>query len=119
MAKQIEAIGSELHPQAAKLVKEYTNEFATSLLLQAKALAYQRKDDMVLGNHVVEAWRFITQERKQTWSRELVIIVGAALFGAFIQGFISALSSGNALLIATYTVLGFIGMFLVFWGLRR
>jgi protein-S-isoprenylcysteine O-methyltransferase Ste14 len=116
---QIDAIDKELHPQAEKTAKQYINEFATSLLLQAKITAYRSKADVVLSSHVDEALDTINRGRKQIWSRELVIIIGSALLGAFIQGFISERSSGNSLLIATYVVLGFVGMFLVFWGLRR
>jgi hypothetical protein len=115
---QLQAIDIELHPQAEKQARQHVNNFATSLLLQAKIIAYRTKADAVLTNHIDEALDVITREKKQTWSRELLIILGSAFVGAFIQGFISELSSGNTLLITTYTVLGFIGMFMVFWGLR-
>jgi hypothetical protein len=116
--RQIDAIEKELHPQAEEVIKQHVNDFATSLVLQAKLLAYRLKADAVLSTHVDEALDSITK-KKQTWSRELGIIIGSALFGAFVQGFISELAGGNSVLIATYVVLGFIGVFLVFIGLRR
>jgi hypothetical protein len=45
--------------------------------------------------------------------------MGSALVGAFIQGFITELSAGRKLTTAIYTVMGFIGMLMVFWALRR
>jgi hypothetical protein len=116
---QINAIDTELHPQAEKAIKQFVSDFATSLILQAKLIAYRSKADLVLSTHVDEALDTVNRNRKQTWSRELLIILGSALLGAFVQGFISELSSGNSWLIATYVALGFIGMFLVFLGLRR
>ena len=116
---QIDAIDKELHAKAEKAIKQYVNDFATSLLLQAKVIAYRSKADVVLSNHVDEALETVNRSRQQTWSRELVIIIGSALLGAFVQGFISELGSGNSVLLAIYVVLGFAGMFLVFWGLRR
>jgi len=117
--QQIEAIKKELHPQAERLAQAYIRDFATSLLLQAKILAYRRKADVVLSTHVEQAKDVIESERKQSWSRELVIILGSAFFGAFLQGFITELSTGRTGLIAIYTAIGFIGILMVFWGLRR
>ncbi len=116
---QTEVINTEIHPQAGFAIKKYTHDFATSLLLQAKTIAYRSKADVVLSSHVDEALDKIYKDRKQSSTKELLIVLGGAFFGAFIQGFISELSSGNAVLIATYVFLGFIGMFMVFLGLRK
>ena len=85
-------------------------------MLQAKTLAYEEQDDVVLSNHIEEALDIIKREQKQKWVKELVSVLGGALFGAFVQGFITELSTGNTLLIVIYTILGFIGMLLVFFG---
>jgi hypothetical protein len=116
--RQNDAVNKELHPQAEKLAREYIMDFATSLLLQAKLLSYKRNADVVLSNHIEEALQIVNRQQKSTWSREVILVIGSALFGAFIQGFVSELSTGNTLLIVIYTVLGFIGMLLVFWGLQ-
>jgi hypothetical protein len=116
---QIDAMDRELHPQAEKLAKQYIKDFSISLLLQAKLIAYRAKADIVLRNHIDEAIETINKNKRQSWSHELSIILGGAFLGAFIQGFLAELSSGNAILIAIYTLIGFIGMFMVFWGLRR
>jgi hypothetical protein len=117
--RSLEALSKELHPHAEQLAREYVDEFAASLLLQAKILAFQENADLVLSNHVDEARQVISRERKKRWVRELLIVVGSALFGAFIPGFITELSAGHPFLIAVYTIMGFLGMLLVFIGLRR
>ncbi len=47
----LEALSKELHPHAEQLAKEYVDEFAASLLLQGKILAYHERADLVLSNH--------------------------------------------------------------------
>lgn len=116
---QLQAVDIELHPNAKKQARQHVNNFSTALILQAKIIAYRTKADTVLTHHINDALDAINNERKQSWSRELLIILGSAFVGAFIQGFISELSNGNSLLIVIYTILGFTGMFMVFLGLRR
>jgi hypothetical protein len=116
---QTEAISKELHAQAANLAREYVNDFSISLLLQAKTIAYQQKADMVMSSHVAEAREILQSEQKKSWSREILMILGSALLGAFIQGFTTELSGGNTFLIAIYTIMGFLGMLMIFWGLRK
>lgn len=117
--QQIEAVNIELHPQAETLAQAHIRDFATSLLLQAKILAFRRKADIVLSTHIEEAKVIIESEKRQSWTRELIIILGGAFFGAFLQGFITELSSGRMGLVAIYTAIGFIGILMVFWSLRR
>ena len=80
----LEALNKELHPHAEQVAKEYVDEFAASLLLQAKMLAFQEHADLVLSNHIEEALQVINRARKKSWTRELMIVIGSALFGAFI-----------------------------------
>lgn len=77
---QLEAIDIDLHPEAAKRAKQYVVEFATTLLLQAKLIAFRAKADVVLSNHIDEALDLITRDKRKTWSRELLIILGSAFF---------------------------------------
>ena len=108
-----------LHPQAQEFARELINDFAGSLILQAKLIAFRGRAEVVLRNDVQEALNAMTQERPQTWGRQLLMVLGGALVGAFIQGFVTALNQANTALIAVFTALGFVGMLLVFWGLRR
>jgi hypothetical protein len=108
-----------LHPQAEELARELATNYAASLVLQGKILAFQQRSDEVQSVHIEQARDIISGEQKRGWTRELLLVFGSALVGAFIQGFITELSAGHQLLTAIYVVLGFIGMLLVFSGLRR
>ena len=41
--------------EAETRVREYANAYTLALIVQAKTLAYHRRDDVVLPNHVDEA----------------------------------------------------------------
>ncbi|HKP36572.1 MAG TPA: hypothetical protein VJT71_06910 [Pyrinomonadaceae bacterium] len=58
----------EFHARAEELAKEYVDEFAATLLLQASVLASQ--DEIVLAKHLEEAREIINRERKKAWHRE-------------------------------------------------
>lgn len=109
----------ELHPQAQQVARKYINEFAVALIMQAKTLAFSKRAKLVLTVHVEEALDVLNKKGQRAWPRELAIILGSTFFGVFLQGFVSNLSSGNAFLIAAYALMGFVGVFMVFWGLRR
>ena len=112
-------IAVELHPQAKQKARKYIDGFAVALIMQAKVLAFSKRADLVLTTHVDEAVAVLNKKGQRAWRREFAIIIGSTLFGVFLQGFVSDLSSGNAFLIASYTLMGFVGSFLVYWGLRR
>jgi len=114
-----DAPNKEFHARAEQLAKQYVDEFAASLLLQANMLASQERAEMVLSSHVEEARDLLSRERKGRWYREPLVVFGSALFGAFIPGFITELSTGHQLLTVVYTAMGFSGMLLLFLGLRR
>jgi len=117
--KQLEAVNLELHSHAEELAKKYVNEFAVSLLLQAKLLAWNRNDDIVLSNHVEAALNSIRKSDERKRVREIAILLGSALIGAFIQGSLTELSNNRAVWVFVYAVLGMIGASLVFWGFRK
>jgi hypothetical protein len=112
-------IDVELQPQAQQAARKHINQFAVALIMQAKTLAYSKRANRVLATHVEEALEVLNEKGQRAWPRELAIIIGSTLFGVFLQGFTSNLSSGNAFLLAAYTLMGFVGIFMVFWGLRR
>jgi hypothetical protein len=72
-----------------------------------------------LANTSKKHVRTLSRERKKRWYRELLIVFGSALFGAFIPGFIAEVSTGHQLLTVVYTVMGFFGILLLFIGLKR
>lgn len=113
-----EAVNLQLHQEAEKRAKQHVRDFSVALLMQAKLVAFQEKADMVLSNHVDNALDKISTV-KRVRSKELLIIVGSAFFGAFVQGFISELPTLRVTLIVAYVLLGFAGMFMVFWAMNQ
>jgi hypothetical protein len=59
------------------------------------------------------------QDESKKWAHNLSIIFGGALFGAFIPGFTGELAAGRTILVIVYTVMGIIGLGMIFWGLRE
>lgn len=109
-----------LHLSAEETIRQEANSFASTLLLQAKLLAYQQGHEIVLQKHVEDARQMITREQQQTWTRALAIAIGGALFGAFAAGFPTELSTAaRPIWLAVYVIIGFIGVSCIFWGLRR
>jgi len=90
-------------------------------LLESKALAARQRAEEVLTIHVDQALEEINRERTQSGGRQLLTLIGGALFGAFIPGFVTELTAAkpHVVPIAIYTGLGLVGMLLVFMGLRR
>lgn len=113
------ALDKQLTPTAEQLARAFIDKYAVSLIAQGKLIAFNQGADEVINLHIEEAREIIIKEQKRGWSREILIVLGSALVGAFIQGFITELSAGHKLTTAFYTAMGFTGMILVFWALRR
>jgi peptidoglycan/LPS O-acetylase OafA/YrhL len=117
--KQQDLIDKPLHPNAVELARESVDDYAASVIVLAKTLAYQRGDDEVLSTHIYEALEIIQSRRRRRRWKDFVLAIGGALFGAFVSGFITELSTGHSkLLLAVYVVLGVLGMVLMFAGLQ-
>jgi hypothetical protein len=114
-----EILKKELHPHANQVAKEYVDKFEASLVGQSRLLAFHEDADLVLSNHVNEAFRIVRSDRKKRRAHELMIILGSVFLGAFLQGFFTELMAGRQFPIAVYTSMGFVGMILVFAGVRR
>ncbi len=117
---QRNALRKPLNDQASLAARNYVREFATLLILQAKIVAHQRNDEMVLKNHIDEALEVINRQRKESRFRQFYTIFGGALVGAAVPGFITEVTSQTVKgdIVSLYTVLGLIGLGLVLWGLR-
>ncbi len=72
-------------------------------------------------SHVEEAIEIVNRSKKRFSSKDLAITVGGAFFGTFVQGFITEVSASkvNTNTIIFYVILGFLGIFLTFWGITR
>jgi len=109
-----------LHQNAVELARENVDNYAASLVVLAKTLAYQRGDDEVLSTHVFEALNIIQSRKKRKRWKDFMLAIGGALFGAFVSGFVTELSTGHSkLLLAVYVTLGMVGMILIFGGLQE
>lgn len=118
---QFEVIDIDIHQTAVTLAREYINEFAVSLLLQAKTLAFQRRADIVLSTHVEEARNIVLSETQKSWPSDLKLAFGGALLGTSFQGFANeiSLSPVRPFWTGVYFIVSLFGAFLIFWGLRR
>ena len=117
MFANLAATDIELHADAEQKVKDYVRDFAASLLLEAKLIAFRKEAPLVLAKDVDEALDAISSERRRIWFKEASKIIGGALFGAFIPGFVTALPTHDNVSLVIYVALGFVGMFLVFLGI--
>jgi hypothetical protein len=115
MSHNSDMLDKEFYPEAKSLAKQHTKDFAVSLLLQAKLVAFSQKADCVLRSHADEARNIVLDVRKQAWAQKLRIVLGGALLDIFVQGCISEiyLPTPRPLWIAIYTTIGFVGLFLV------
>ena len=108
-----------LHQQAEETVKDLASDYAASLVLQARVLATQQEMDEVQRIHIEDAHDLLFRDQRKSRSKELLLVFGSALVGAFIQGFITELNAGHKWLTAIYVLLGFVGMLLVFRALLK
>jgi len=117
--KQTELVDKPLHLKAVSVARENVDDFALSLIILAKTLAFHRGDDEVLSTHVHEALDIIQNRNQRKRWKDSMLAIGGALFGAFVSGFITELSTGHSkVLLAVYVLLGILGMILVFAGLQ-
>lgn len=110
-------IAKPLHQSAGEQAKKYVDDFATTLVLQAKLFASLENAELVLRRHIDEAVKFILSQKTRDLTKEFVKIIGGALIGAFVPGLITALPTHDTTSILIYIGLGFVGMIMVFIGL--
>lgn len=109
----------QLHPAAENLVQAHSESYRAQLVRLAKILAVQDRANEVQSGHIEAAYLSLRREPPRTYAQETVLIVGGALFGAFVQGFIESVAEGKTLRIVIYVLMGLLGMGLVSWALRR
>jgi hypothetical protein len=118
--REDEIINKPISADAEAFAKECVDEFSEALFWQAKTLAYQRRNEMVLREHIEEALRIARREAGEKWRPQLFILGGGVLAGTFFQGVVSELlkkqTDISIAAIAVYIVLGVVGMITIFWG---
>lgn len=119
--QQTNIVNTPITADAQKRVVERVHEFGASLLLEAKLCSTVDRSGLVLPKHIDEALDRLNTKKQTNPRRELRIVFGGAFFGAFVQGFITEVAAQriNPVVVAVYTMLGLVGLFLVLWDLRR
>ena len=110
----------KFHESARDLAVQQTRSYGHELIRQSVSTAQSRRHPLVLAKDVqYAAHRLHTEFR----NRKNVVFqfLGAGLLGVFLQGFVSEMlaESPSAWAVAVYVVIGFVGIFGVFWSLIR
>ena len=110
----------KFHETSRDLAIQQIRSYGEDLIRQSVSTARSRKHPLVLPKDVqYAAHRLHTEFR----NRKNVVLqfLGAGLLGVFLQGFIAEMLSPepSPWAVATYVVIGFVGIFGVFWSLIR
>lgn len=110
----------KFHESARDLAVQQIRSYGHELIRQSVSTAQSRRHPLVLAKDVqYAAHRLHTEFR----NRKNVVFqfLGAGLLGVFLQGFIAEMLAENpsAWAVAVYVVIGFVGIFGVFWSLIR
>lgn len=103
--------------EAEKYGLQKVKEFARVLASEAKLAAIRRNDSWILISHIDEALETIREKqyRRKTY-QQVAIGLGSALFGAFILGFPTELTSGkNGFILLLYVAMGVAGTAIAMW----
>lgn len=117
--RQSQVVEIPLHESAQQTAYNYIDTYGISLILQAKMLAFQRGDALVLNTHIQAAREMLIRDRERKWWREASVVFFGALFGAGAQGFISelGLKPMRPEFIAVWAGLSVLSLAVVFIGL--
>lgn len=116
------AMNLDLHPQAEAQLTKFTEEYASALLLQSRALAASERANVVLSTHVEDAKDLvISREKTKGKGREILIVMGSAMIGTFLQGFPTEMANDpiRKSMIIFNVIVGVLGMLLLVWGLAK
>lgn len=110
----------KFHESARDLAVQQIRSYGHELIRQSVSTAQSRRHPLVLAKDVqYAAHRLHTEFR----NRKNVVFqfLGAGLLGVFLQGFVAEMLAENpsAWAVAVYVVIGFVGIFGVFWSLIR
>ena len=110
-----------LRAEADQFIQEASDNYATLLDRQARILAVKDRMDEMQTIHAERAEQMLGTSDSKTIRRELLILIGGALFGTFLQGFTDAVTEPqvSGLKVAIYTFFGLAGAVLALWGLLK
>lgn len=106
----------DVHPLAAKTLDELEEGFAEELFFKAQNVANLERAGVVTDKHVQIAHDRVRLNRRAKRRGDGAKVVGRALFGAFLGGFITALGAGDQIQVVFFTINGIVGLALIFWG---
>lgn len=113
----LQAVKIPLHPSATERAREYVDAFAISLLLQAKNLAFMRRDAAVLSSHIEDAFVSLNRRRDPSRRAQFLVFFGSIILGVGVQGFASAAIARDANQLIIYAVPLILGLIVSGWGL--
>jgi hypothetical protein len=110
----------KFHEGARDLAVQQTRAYGEELVRMSVSTAESRHHPLVLAKDVQYASHRLHTEFR---NRKNVVFqfLGAGLLGVFLQGFVAEMLSAepSAWAVAVYVVIGFVGIFGVFWSLIR
>ena len=110
----------KFHEGARDLAVQHTRSYGEELVRMSVSTAESRHHPLVLAKDVQYASHRLHTEFR---NRKNVVFqfLGAGLLGVFLQGFVAEMLSTepSAWAVAVYVVIGFVGIFGVFWSLIR
>ena len=108
------------HENARDLVIQYTRRYGDRVIRDAVAAARTREHPIVLKKDVQYAAHRLRASGRNR-SNVFLQFIGAGLLGVFVQGFTAEMLGGspNPWTAVVYVVIGFVGIFSVFWSLIR
>lgn len=109
----------ELHPQAELDVKAIADEYGTNLISVADILAKQDGANQVQSGHIARATALLHGNVGSSKRKDALLLLGGALSGAFVQGFIESVSNGYKWRTVIYVFLGVLGMITSFVGIQK
>lgn len=110
----------KFHESARDLAVWQIRDYGERLVRESVSTASSRKHPLVLAKDVQYAAQRLHTEFR---NRKNVVFqfLGAGLLGVFLQGFVAEMLTAepSAWAVVVYVVIGFIGLFGVFWSLIR
>ncbi len=108
------------HENARDLAVQQIRDFGERLIREAVSAARARRHPLVLKKDVQYASQLLRAPGRNR-KNVLFQFLGAGLLGVFVQGFTAEMLSGdpNPWTAVVYVVIGFLGIFGVFWSLIR
>lgn len=110
----------KFHEGARDLAVQQIRSYGEELVRMSVSTAESRHHPLVLAKDVQYASHRLHTEFR---NRKNVVFqfLGAGLLGVFLQGFVAEMLSADpsAWAVAVYVVIGFVGIFGVFWSLIR